>query len=188
MKGRLLMWVVVLILTASLLPVVPTAVAAPQVPLNFMVWTFAIDTINDNIKTFKQRYPNIDVRLTDYNWGQYPDTIVTNFVSGRNAPDVLYSSDHWLQQWAAAGWIVPLDDHFPQIKEMAKSFSQYAVEGMSYNGKIYGLPYYADPMAFFYNESILKKAGFSPIACGMTSRSASRRAPITSTLASGTAA
>ncbi len=161
MKGRLLMWVVVLILTASLLPVVPTAVAAPQVPLNFMVWTFAIDTINDNIKTFKQRYPNIDVRLTDYNWGQYPDTIVTNFVSGRNAPDVLYSSDHWLQQWAAAGWIVPLDDHFPQIKEMAKSFSQYAVEGMSYNGKIYGLPYYADPMAFFYNESILKKAGFS---------------------------
>lgn len=158
MKGRLITWLVVLVLTASLLPVVQ---AADPVQLNFMVWTFAVDTIQSNIKTFQQRYPNVAVRLTDYNWGQYPDTIIANFVSGSNAPDVLYSSDHWLQQWAAAGWIVPLDDYFPQIKEMAKSFSQYSVEGMSYNGKLYGLPYYADPMAFFYNDAILRKAGFS---------------------------
>src|SRR5574341_34044 len=134
MKGRLLAWLAVLMFAVNMLPVLPAAQAAPQVPLNFMVWTFAVDTIQSNIKTFQQRYPNINVRLTDYNWGQYPDTIIANFVSGSNAPDVLYSSDHWLQQWAAAGWIVPLDDHFPQIKEMAKSFSQYAVEGMSYKG------------------------------------------------------
>ena len=161
MKGRLLIWLAVLVLMVSLFPVLPAAHAAPQVTLNFMVWTFAVDTIQENIKRFQQRYPNINVRLTDYNWGQFPDTIVANFVGGSNAPDVLYSSDHWLQQWAAAGWIAPLDDYFPQVKEMAKSFSQYAVEGMSYKGKIYGLPYYADPMAFFYNEAIVKKAGFS---------------------------
>jgi multiple sugar transport system substrate-binding protein len=161
MKGRLLIWLAVLVLTVSLFPVLPAAHAAPQISLNFMVWTFAVDTIQENIKRFQQRYPNINVRLTDYNWGQFPDTIVANFVGGSNAPDVLYSSDHWLQQWAAAGWIAPLDDYFPQVKEMAKSFSQYAVEGMSYKGKIYGLPYYADPMAFFYNEAIVKKAGFS---------------------------
>ncbi len=161
MKGRLLIWLAVLVLMVSLFPVLPAAHAAPQVSLNFMVWTFAVDTIQENIKRFQQRYPNINVRLTDYNWGQFPDTIVANFVGGSNAPDVLYSSDHWLQQWAAAGWIAPLDDYFPQVKEMAKSFSQYAVEGMSYKGKIYGLPYYADPMAFFYNEAIVKKAGFS---------------------------
>jgi len=161
MKGRLLIWLAVLVLMVSLFPVLPAAHAAPQVSLNFMVWTFAVDTIQENIKRFQQRYPNINVRLTDYNWGQFPDTIVANFVGGSNAPDVLYSSDHWLQQWAAAGWITPLDDYFPQVKEMAKSFSQYAVEGMSYKGKIYGLPYYADPMAFFYNEAIVKKAGFS---------------------------
>jgi multiple sugar transport system substrate-binding protein len=161
MKGRLLIWLAVLVLMVSLFPVLPAAHAAPQVSLNFMVWTFAVDTIQENIKRFQQRYPNINVRLTDYNWGQFPDTIVANFVGGSNAPDVLYSSDHWLQQWAAAGWIAPLDDYFPQVKEMSKSFSQYAVEGMSYKGKIYGLPYYADPMAFFYNEAIVKKAGFS---------------------------
>jgi multiple sugar transport system substrate-binding protein len=161
MKGRLLISLAVLVLMVSLFPVLPAAHAAPQVSLNFMVWTFAVDTIQENIKRFQQRYPNINVRLTDYNWGQFPDTIVANFVGGSNAPDVLYSSDHWLQQWAAAGWIAPLDDYFPQVKEMAKSFSQYAVEGMSYKGKIYGLPYYADPMAFFYNEAIVKKAGFS---------------------------
>ncbi|HEU5300305.1 MAG TPA: sugar ABC transporter substrate-binding protein [bacterium] len=161
MKGRLLACLAVLFLTVNTIPPLPAVQAAPQVSLNFMVWTFAIDTINDNIKKFQQRHPNVNVRLVDYNWGQYPDTIIANFVSGSNAPDVLYSSDHWLQQWAAAGWIVPLDDYFPQITQMAKTFSKYAVEGMSYNGKIYGLPYYADPMAFFYNDAILKKAGIT---------------------------
>src|SRR4030067_1500410 len=114
MRGRWLIWFTVLVLMLSLFPMFPAAHAAPQIPLNFMVWTFAIDTIQQTITRFKQRYPTIDVRLTDYNWGQYPDTIVANFVSGSNAPDVLYSSDHWLQQWAAAGGVVPPDGYFPQ--------------------------------------------------------------------------
>ena len=162
MRGRAVALLAVVALTVTLLPVLDKARAAPTVlTVNFTVWTFAVDMIKDNIKRFQQRYPNVEVRLSDYNWGQYPDTIVASFAAGSNAPDVLYSSDHWLQQWAAAGWIVPLDDHFPQVKEMAKSFATYAVEGMTYKGKLYGLPYYADPMGFFYNEAILKKAGFS---------------------------
>ena len=151
-----------LFVAVGLLVVATGVQAGPQVTtLNFTVWTFAVDFIKENIRRFQQLNPNIEVRLSDNNWGQYNDTIVAGMVGGSNAPDVLYSSDHWLQQWAAAGWIVPLDDHFPQAKEMAKSFAQYAVDGMTYNGKLYGLPYYADPMGFFYNEAILKRAGFS---------------------------
>src|SRR5207245_8406032 len=60
----------------------------------------------------------------------------------------------------AAGWIAPLDDYFPQARELAKSFAPYAVEGMTYKGKLYGFPYYADPMAFMYNAAILRQAGF----------------------------
>lgn len=159
MKQRVLAWIVVGALSLGLAGS-QLASAAPKIPLNFVVWTFAVDLIKDNIKRFEQRYPNIEVKLSDFNWGQYNDTIVASMVGGSNTPDVLYSSDHWLQQWAAAGWIVPLDDHFPQVKEMAKSFAQYAVDGMTFNGKLYGLPYYADPMGFFYNEAIVKKAGF----------------------------
>lgn len=161
MRRRLWAWVVVMT-AVVLMPVQPEVQAgAATTELTFTVWTFAIDTIQDNIKRFQQRFPNISVKLTDYNWGQYNDTIVVNFVGGSNVPDILYSSDHWLQQWAAAGWIAPLDDYFPQAKELAKSFAPYAVDGMTYKGKLYGFPYYADPMAFMYNAAILRKAGFS---------------------------
>ncbi|MDR7522594.1 MAG: sugar ABC transporter substrate-binding protein [Armatimonadota bacterium] len=149
-----------LLVVAVMMAATYGAQAAPRVALTFTVWTFAVDTIKDNIRRFQQVYPNIDVKLVDYGWGQYNDTIVANMVSGSDVPDILYSSDHWLQQWAAAGWIVPLEDHFPHVKDMAKTFSQYAVDGMTYNKKLYGLPYYADPMGFFYNERILKQAGF----------------------------
>lgn len=161
MRRRLWAWVAVAAAIA-LLPVQPQAQAgAAATQLTFAVWTFAVDTIQDNIKRFQQKFPNVNVRLTDYNWGQYNDTIVANFAGGSSVPDILYSSDHWLQQWAAAGWIVPLDDYFPQARELAKSFAPYAVEGMTYRGKLYGFPYYADPMAFMYNAAILRKAGFS---------------------------
>ncbi len=163
MRGRTIAFLAVIVLTVGVLPVLPQAQAGPTtLTVNFTVWTFAVDLIKENIKRFQQRYPNIEVRLSDYNWGQYPDTITASFVgAGSNAPDVLYSSDHWLQQWAAAGWLVPLDEYFPQVKAMAKDFATYAVEGMTYKGKLYGLPYYADPMGFFYNEAILRKAGFT---------------------------
>jgi multiple sugar transport system substrate-binding protein len=161
MPGRVVALLAVATLMASLLPVQPAAQAATTLTVNFTVWTYATDLIQDNIKRFQQRFPNITVKLTDYDWSQYPDTIVANFATRSNLPDILYSSDHWLQQWAAAGWIVPLDDHFPQAKEQAKAFAPYAVEGMSFQGKLYGMPYYADPMAFIYNTAILRRAGFS---------------------------
>src|SRR5256712_6885567 len=154
--------VAAMLVVAAAVMTVHTMARAGAVPtqLTFTVWNFAIDTIQDNINRFQSRVPNVAVKLADYNWGQYNDTIVANFVGGSSVPDVLYSSDHWLQQWAAAGWIAPLDDYFPQAKELAKSFAPYAVEGMTYKGKLYGVPYYADPMAFMYNAAILRQAGF----------------------------
>jgi ABC-type glycerol-3-phosphate transport system substrate-binding protein len=32
---------------------------------------------------------------------------------------------------------------------------------MTYDGKTYGLSYYADTMDFVYNDALLKKAGFT---------------------------
>jgi multiple sugar transport system substrate-binding protein len=41
-----------------------------------------------------------------------------------------------------------------------KEWAPYAREGMTLDGKLYGLPYYADLVTFIYNDRILRKAGF----------------------------
>lgn len=135
--------------------------AAKEVNLDFVVWTYATDMIQDNINKFQATAPGVKVKLTDYNWGQYHDTVVTNFAAGSAVPDVLYGSDHWLQEWASAGWIVPLKQVFPaaEVDKLTKDMFPYTLAGMTYKGEIYGLPYYADPIAFVYNTRIYKEAG-----------------------------
>ena len=73
------------------------------------------------------------------------------FASG-GEPELLYGSDHWLQEWAAAGWLEPLDEHCPNVATYNQEVAPYALEGMTYDGKTYGVSYYADTMDFVYNE------------------------------------
>jgi multiple sugar transport system substrate-binding protein len=138
----------------------PAAPAAGPVSMDFVVWSYGLDTINDNIKNFEALYPNISVELKDYSWLDYHDTIVGLFVAG-NSPYLLYGSDHWLNEWASAGWLVPLDKYCPNVKGYSAELAPYALQGMTYNGEVYGLSYYADTMDFMYNDALLQQGGFT---------------------------
>jgi multiple sugar transport system substrate-binding protein len=130
------------------------------VDLTFVTWSYGVDTIKSNISKFESQNANTHVKFQDFSWLNYHDTMVTRFV-GKTPTDLAYSSDHWLQEWAAAGWLVPLDSHFSQVSSYKADYFPYVTSGMTYNGKVYGIPYYADTWAFLYNADHLKKAGIS---------------------------
>jgi multiple sugar transport system substrate-binding protein len=132
---------------------------AGTVDLSLQVWSYSIPTIQSNIKRFEALYPGVKVSLSDTSWFDYHDVMATKFTGG-NAPDVAYSSDHWLREWVAAKWIAPLDKTFPQFTKYQKEWAPYAREGMTLEGHLYGLPYYADLIDFLYNADQVKKAGF----------------------------
>jgi multiple sugar transport system substrate-binding protein len=146
-------------LGASMLRGRPAAAQDP-VQLDFMSWSYSIETIQDNIAKFQVLNPGITVNYTDFPWFDYPDVMAARFLGG-NAPDVAYNSDHWLTQWADADWVVPIEDHCPSLMPYAADFAPYATQGMTYNGKLYGLPYYADLVVFFHNAAMAEQAGFS---------------------------
>jgi multiple sugar transport system substrate-binding protein len=130
------------------------------VDLTFVTWSYGVDTIKSNISKFESQNANTHVKFQDFSWLNYHDTMVTRFV-GKTPTDLAYSSDHWLQEWAAAGWLVPLDSHFSQVSAYKADYFPYVTSGMTYNGKVYGIPYYADTWAFLYNADHLKRAGLS---------------------------
>ncbi len=129
-----------------------------QVDLRFSVWSYSVETIQDNIERFEEANPNITVSLSDHAWPDYPNVMVANFTGG-NPPDVLYSSDHWLREWASAGWIAPLDQHCPAFEQYQSDWAPYATQGMTIDENLYGLPYYADLVTFLYNRELLEQAG-----------------------------
>jgi multiple sugar transport system substrate-binding protein len=142
----------------------PTQGSAPAsgqaVNLNFVVWSYGIETINDNIKKFEALNPGVTVKLQDFSWLEFHDTMVGRFTGG-SSPEVMYGSDHWLQEWASAGWLEPLDTHCPNVADYNKDVAPYALEGMTYNGHTYGVSYYADTQDFVYNDALLRKAGIT---------------------------
>jgi multiple sugar transport system substrate-binding protein len=123
------------------------------------VWSYSIDTVNDNLKQFTAANPGVNVELADYPWNNYHDVMATKFTGG-SPPDVLYSSDHWLEEWVAAGWIAPVEEHCPTVAQYKSEWAPYATQGMTRDGKLYGVPYYADLVILIYNERMLRAAGF----------------------------
>src|SRR5690606_37268302 len=72
-----------------------------------------------------------------------------------------YNGGDWLEEFATAGWVVPLEDHFDWVLDYQDKVLPFAWQDMTFNGKVYGLPYYADTITFMYNEQLLDDAGIS---------------------------
>ena len=133
--------------------------AAGVSELDFVVWSYGIETIQDNIKNSEAANPECKINLQDHSWLEYHDTMVGRFVAG-DPPPLLYGSDHWLQEWGSAGWLAPIDESFPQVLEYDEEIAPYALQGMTYDDHVYGLSYYADTIDFVYNKEHLEQAGF----------------------------
>ena len=134
--------------------------SAEDLTLEFVVWNYSLDTIQDNVRQFEAANPGIKVKVTDYNWPDYQDSLVLRF-RGNTQTDVLYGGQDWLPAWAAAGFVAPLEDIAPKgaVDDLKKDIAGFALSDMTYKGKLYGLPYYADTISFIYNKKILADAG-----------------------------
>src|SRR5262245_47797588 len=135
--------------------------AAEDITLEFVVWNYSLETIQDNVKQFEAANPGIKVNVTDYTWPDYQDSLVLRF-RGDTPTDVIYGGQDWLPGWAAAGFVAPLDDIAPAgtVDDLKKDIAGFALSDMTYKGKLYGLPYYADTISFLYNKKNSRGQGY----------------------------
>jgi multiple sugar transport system substrate-binding protein len=133
---------------------------AQDITLEFVVWNYALDMIQDNVRRFEEANPGIKVNVTDYTWPDYQDSLVLRFRGGTQT-DVLYGGQDWLPAWASAGWIAPLDKIAPEgmIDTLSGEMAGFALSDVTYEDQVYGLPYYADTISFLYNSEILEEHG-----------------------------
>jgi len=122
-------------------------------------WSYEVDTVNENLKIFEGQ-SGIDVDdFYNFPSNQYHDKLVTSFVAGTEF-DVVYIRDSYVAEWASADWLEPIDG-YDGVEEYRKDIPQGAIDQMSYNGKLYGLPYYAGRAVMAYNAKHLEEAGFT---------------------------
>src|SRR5262245_29141297 len=96
-----------------------TALATPSlafgqaVTLEFPSWQaqepgFA-EWWREAIAAFEQSHPGVRVNFFSIPFAQYINTMVTRF-TGNNPPDIVHLPARNMAQFAAQGWLAPLDD------------------------------------------------------------------------------
>jgi multiple sugar transport system substrate-binding protein len=89
--------------------------------------------------------------------GQYFDQLRTEFQAGGGEVDVIGGGVIWPAQFALNGWISDLSDRFNDTDE----FLPGPMQAMTYDGKVWGVPWYTDAGLLYYRQDLLEQAGFS---------------------------
>ncbi|WKV75874.1 ABC transporter substrate-binding protein [Streptomyces sp. PCS3-D2] len=84
--------------------------------------------------------------------------MISELRSGRDRFDVLNIDVAWTSEFAAAGWISPLDrDRFP-----LDAFLRPVVDTATFDGRLYAVPYVTNAGLLYYRKDILDLAGEKP--------------------------
>jgi len=136
---------------------------AKKVIVDLTLWAYDVPLVRnsaDMIQNVYKRDKGIDlqVNITDVPYDAYKASIVSR-MQANTKTDVLYVEDNWMSIWDKAGWIAPIEDYKPEIKDYIPELVPAVREAMTLHGKLYGLPYYCDNIIFMHNKSHYDQTG-----------------------------
>src|ERR671910_810783 len=118
-------------------------------------------TLPKLIKEFNQSGKGFKVkqRVMPSDTGQYFDKLKTEFQAGGGDIDVMGGDVIWPIQFAAQGWLLDLSDSFPKSEQ--QEYLPAPLQADTYEGKVYGIPWFIDAGMIYYRKDLLEQAGFS---------------------------
>ncbi|WP_113701528.1 ABC transporter substrate-binding protein [Nonomuraea lactucae] len=137
--------------------------AAGPVTIDYWLWDTAQQPqYQACADAFHKANPQYTVKITQYGWDDYWNTLTTAFVSG-TAPDVFTGHLSQYPQFAAQGQLLPISDLVTRDKVDLSIYQDGLADlWVAKDGKRYGLPKDFDTVAVIYNTEKLKKAGIKP--------------------------
>jgi N,N'-diacetylchitobiose transport system substrate-binding protein len=107
-------------------------------------------------KGFEKAHPDIDVRVQIQEWDGIGEK-VTAALASNDAPDVIETGNTQVAQFAASGGLLDLSDKVSELG--GASWLKGLAEPGAYEGKQYGIPYYAANRVVIYRKDLFAKAG-----------------------------
>ncbi|WP_407316834.1 ABC transporter substrate-binding protein [Pseudomonas sp. nanlin1] len=143
------------------------AACLPQSASVLAADTLTIATVNNSdmirmqrlSKAFEEQHPDIKLNWVVLEENVLRQRLTTDIATQGGQFDVLTIGMYEAALWGAKGWLEPmtdlpasydLDDVFPSVRE-----------GLSANGKLYALPFYAESSMTYYRTDLFKAAGLS---------------------------
>ncbi|MED4955816.1 ABC transporter substrate-binding protein [Paenibacillus macerans] len=131
-----------------------------KIQLSF--WTLFSGGDGDNmqamIDAFNKEHPDIQVKNTKLEWGEYYTKLITAVGNG-NGPDVGISHISRLPDLIDQGVVTELDDVAAEAGVDWSSFNQNILDASVVDGAHYAVPIDTHPFIMYYNKKLLKDAG-----------------------------
>jgi arabinogalactan oligomer/maltooligosaccharide transport system substrate-binding protein len=109
------------------------------------------------VRDFQAKYPKIKINYVNVPFADAQNKFKTAAQSGSGAPDVIRAEVGWTTEFAALGYLAPLEGT-RALEEPADLLPIPAASGR-FAGRTYAVPQVTDTLALLYNKSLLKKAG-----------------------------
>lgn len=152
---------------AATAPAAPAAPAATTAPVTEPVTLHALfmkqagyqeSDIDAITKEFTRKNPNIQVQAEYVTYEALHDKIVTAAASKAGTYDVVLIDCIWPAEFAAAGFVKDVTDKISP--DMRQDIWPGALQAVTYQNKMYAMPWLNDVLYLYYNEEKLKAAGY----------------------------
>lgn len=113
------------------------------------------------VKAFEEEN-NCTVEVTAFPYTELRDKLLAALAGG-SGPDILLMDQIWVGQYAAAGFVEPIDDLLASSDIQRDDFFEGAWGASSYLGETYGVPFDVGVWALmYYNKTMFEEAGLDP--------------------------
>ena len=120
------------------------------------------EVLRDQISRFnEQNRGEVEVvlRLAPADTGQYFEKLRIEFQTNKADVDIISGDVIWPAQFAAQGWISDLSDFFDV--DLREPHLPATIDSNTYEGGVYGVPWFTDAGMFYYRRDLLEENGFS---------------------------
>jgi multiple sugar transport system substrate-binding protein len=115
--------------------------------------------IDQIARDFEAQNPDIKVVMEYVGYDFVHDKIVTGMAAKPPAYDAAMVDVIWPDEFIKAGYLLDVTSRV--TPEMKSGILPAAFNGITRNGKVYGMPWLMDVKYFMYNKDMLQQAGFS---------------------------
>jgi multiple sugar transport system substrate-binding protein len=148
----------------AMLAVAIAVFSQQKVQINVLIQAIEVQQMNEAglVEEFEAQNPDIDLNLIEApNASNYVEDLYTSsFLLGDSPYDLVFMDIVWTPKFAAAGW---LEDLTPRVNEAELAeFLAGDVNGGSYEGKLYRMPFRSDAGMLYYRKDLLDRAGLEP--------------------------
>ncbi len=148
MKKHLIV-LLVIVLTIGTLPALTSAQEAPSL----LIWAdeTRAAVIEELGPSFSEEF-GVALVVQQLGFGDIRDQLRIAGPAGEG-PDIIIGAHDWLGELVTNGMLAPVD-----LGDAVEDFAPAAIQGFTWDGELYGVPYAVENVGFFYNADLVPTA------------------------------